>query len=40
MEKFAELIYDECIDAIPIDLDPETYHRVLTAIKEQLGVKE
>ncbi len=39
LQKFAELIYDECIDAVPVDLDSETYFRVLTAIKERFGVE-
>lgn len=36
---FGELMYDECIDAIPTDLDPATYYRVLLAIKQHFGVK-
>jgi hypothetical protein len=38
LQKFAELMHDECIDAVPVDLDPGTYFRVLTAIKEHFGV--
>jgi len=39
LEKFAELMYDECIDAVPADLDPAIYFKVLMAIKEHFGVK-
>jgi ASC-1-like (ASCH) protein len=36
-EKFAELMHDECIDAVPTDLDPATYFKVLQAIKQHFG---
>ena len=37
LEKFAELMHDECIDAVPTDLDPATYFKVLQAIKQHFG---
>ena len=36
-EKFGKLVHDECIDAVPTDLDPATYSKVLQAIKEHFG---
>ena len=36
-KKFAELMHDECIDAVPTDLDPATYFKVLQAIKQHFG---
>ena len=37
IKKFAELMHDECIDAVPTDLDPATYFKVLQAIKQHFG---
>ena len=37
VKKFAELMHDECIDAVPNDLDPATYFKVLQAIKNHFG---
>lgn len=36
-ESFAMLMHDECIDAVPTDLDPATYFKVLQAIKNHFG---
>ena len=37
LELFSELMHDECIDAVPNDLDPATYFKVLQAIKNHFG---
>jgi len=39
LEKFAELIVQECIDSLPLDMDTRAYTRTLRALKNIMQVK-
>ena len=40
LKCFAKLLVKECVNSIPLDMDPTEYLKVMRAVKNTLGVEE